>query len=103
MRTEQAVKCFMTLCIQKDKKSAPLKEQLALVTPMWENLRRKKQERIKSFSDVRLQIEKISAEIREHDAVICPVIEDEYDLSTRKLEEYQAQLRALHKDKVLHS
>ncbi|WOK93983.1 65-kDa microtubule-associated protein 6-like isoform X1 [Canna indica] len=87
----------------KDKKSASLKEQLASVMPMLENLRVKREERIKILSDVRSQIEKISSEIREyehqHEALISPITIDEYDLSMRMIDEYQAQLRALQKDK----
>ncbi|URE09553.1 Microtubule-associated protein [Musa troglodytarum] len=49
------------------------------------------------------KIEKISVEIREyahqHDTVGGPVVMDEHDLSTRKLDEYHAQLRALQKEK----
>lgn len=103
----QSSEVFMNLWIQKDKKSAPLKEQVASVTPVLENLRAKKEERIKSFTDVKLQIEKISAEIREYEhqqeAPLSAVIVDEYDLSTRKLDEYRTQLRTLQKDKVIHS
>lgn len=92
-------------CLQKDKKPASLKEQLASVTPILENLRIKKEERIKNFADVRLQIEKITAEIREHehqhDAMTSLAIVDEHDLSMRKLNEQHEQLRALQKEKVL--
>ncbi|CAL9055741.1 65-kDa microtubule-associated protein 6-like isoform X1 [Musa acuminata AAA Group] len=87
----------------KDKKPASLKEQLASVTPILENLRIKKEERIKNFADVRLQIEKITAEIREHehqhDAMTSLAIVDEHDLSMRKLNEQHEQLRALQKEK----
>ncbi|XP_064969464.1 65-kDa microtubule-associated protein 6 isoform X2 [Musa acuminata AAA Group] len=87
----------------KDKKAASLKEQLASVTPILENLRIKKEERIKNFADVRLQIEKITAEIRErehqHDAMTSLAIVDEHDLSMRKLNEQHEQLRVLQKEK----
>lgn len=81
-----------------------IKEQLNLVTNTLEHLGTKKEERVKKFADVLLQIEKISVEIREyahhHDTVGGPVVMDEHDLSTRKLDEYRAQLRALQKEKV---
>ncbi|CAL9117747.1 unnamed protein product [Musa textilis] len=88
---------------KKDNKPASIKEQLNLVTNTLEHLRTKKEERVKKFADVLLQIEKISVEIREyahqHDTVGGPVVMDEHDLSTRKLDEYHAQLRALQKEK----
>ncbi|KAJ0981235.1 hypothetical protein J5N97_009490 [Dioscorea zingiberensis] len=85
---------------KKDKTT--LKEQLASVTPILEDMRVKKEERIKEFADIRSQIEKITAEImgcaNQNNAVssICP---DDQDLSLRKLNEYKAQLRTLQKDK----
>lgn len=82
---------------------ASLKEQLATVAPLLNNLRAKKEERIKQFSDIRSQIEKISAEITEYnhpnDAITVPIV-DENDLSLRKLNQYQADFRALQKEKV---
>lgn len=97
----------MSLWIQKDKKPASLRQQLASVISTLDNLRAKKDERIKIFSDLRSQIEKISEEIREYesqqDNTTNSIVVDEYDLSTRKLDECHAQLCALQKDKVLHS
>ncbi|XP_068658464.1 65-kDa microtubule-associated protein 6-like [Aristolochia californica] len=89
---------------QTDKRLTSLKEQLASVTPLVEDLRAEKEERIKQFSDVKQQIEKISGEILgycypsntaagHHSEV------DGHDLSLRKLNEYQAQLRSLQKEK----
>ncbi|KAG6486250.1 hypothetical protein ZIOFF_054820 [Zingiber officinale] len=87
----------------KDKKPASLRQQLASVISVLDNLRAKKDERAKIFSDMRSQIEKISEEIREYenqqDNTTNPIIIDEHDLSTRKLDEYHAQLRTLQKDK----
>ena len=88
--------------MQKDKGILSLKEQLAAVVPVLENLKCKKEERIKQFSDIRSQIEKIRFELSEyndHDSE-SSLAEDQHDLSTRKLNSYQAQLRALQKDKV---
>lgn len=65
-----------------------------------------KEERVKQFADIRSQMEKISAELKEHnrqnDTVTSPVAIEEHDLSMRKLDEYQATLRALQKEKVSH-
>lgn len=86
-----------------DNRQAPLKEQLALITPVLEELRVKKEERIKQFSDIQTQIQKITSEMTEfnaqNDAVANPVDIEEDDLSVRKLNEYQAQLRTLQKEK----
>ena len=88
---------------QKDKGVVPLKEQLAAVVPVLENLKCKKEERVKQLSDIRSQIEKIRFELSEHNDQgdnATSVAAEEHDLSTRKLNSYQAQLRALQKDKV---
>jgi len=88
---------------QKDKGVVPLKEQLAAVIPVLENLKCKKEERVKQFSDIRSQIEKIRFELSEHNdqgGNVSSLAAEEHDLSTRKLNSYQAQLRALQKDKV---
>jgi len=91
--------------MQADKQQASLKEQLASVSPLLEELRVKKEERVKQFADIRTQIEKITSEMAEfnsqqHDDVINPVGIEEHDLSIRKLKEYQAQLHTLQKEKV---
>ncbi|XP_072980179.1 65-kDa microtubule-associated protein 6-like [Typha angustifolia] len=87
---------------KKDKEMASLKEQLATVMPLLENLKVRREERIKQFSDIQSQIEKISAELTEYnhqnDAMSTTTI-DEHDLSIRKLNQYQAQLCALQKEK----
>nr|XP_010905622.1 65-kDa microtubule-associated protein 6 [Elaeis guineensis] len=92
-----------TLHLKKDKKLGSLKEQLASVAPLVEDLRAEKEERVKQFTDIRSQIEKISAELIEHnyqnDTLTSPVSIEEHDLSMRKLNEYQARLRALQKEK----
>lgn len=75
-----------------------LKEQLAAVIPVLDDLKCKKEERIKQYYDIRSQIEKIRSELSEHN--VNSLAADEHDLSTRKLNSYQAQLRALQKDKV---
>ncbi|CAN6224640.1 unnamed protein product [Urochloa humidicola] len=90
------------LYMKKEKGVVSLKEQLAAVVPILENLRCKKEERIKQFSDIRLQIEKIRYELSEYNDQgdnTSSLAADEQDLSTRKLNSYQAQLRTLQKDK----
>ncbi|KAK1263404.1 65-kDa microtubule-associated protein 6 [Acorus gramineus] len=81
--------------------SRSLKEQLASVTPLLDDLRVKKEERIKQFADLKLQLEKINWEISgyNHGADTDPVNWEEHDLSLRKLNEYHAQLRTLQKEK----
>lgn len=73
-----------------------LKEQLAVVAVL-DDLKCKTEKRIKQYYDIRSQIEKICSELSEHndqgDNVNSPA-GDEHDLSTRKLNSYQAQLRA---------
>ncbi|CAA7400812.1 unnamed protein product [Spirodela intermedia] len=84
-------------------KRLSLKEQLALVAPLLDELRLKKMERLKQLIEIRSQIEKISGEISGYthlnDSPGCPADVEELDLSLRKLSDYQAQLRALQKEK----
>jgi Ase1/PRC1/MAP65 family protein len=89
--------------MQKDQGVLPLKEQLATIVPVLENLRCKKEERMKQFSDIRQQIEKIRFQLSEYDDQgenVSGLETEEHDLSTRKLNDYRAQLRALQKEKV---
>ncbi|XP_020104804.1 65-kDa microtubule-associated protein 7 [Ananas comosus] len=86
------------LHLKMQKAHMSLKEQLASVTPLLEDLRVKKEERIKQFSEVRSQIDKISAEISGQNLQYSSYA-DELDLSIRKLDEYQTQLQNLQKEK----
>ncbi|WOG83605.1 hypothetical protein DCAR_0102782 [Daucus carota subsp. sativus] len=84
------------------KKATTLKEQLMLVSPLVEDLKVKREERMKQFSDMKAQIDKISVEISgySHLASSATTLEsEEQDLSLRKLTEYQTHLRALQKEK----
>ncbi|CAN8266832.1 unnamed protein product [Cochlearia groenlandica] len=91
--------------LKLDKSARPLKEKLAAVTPLVENLRIQKEERVKQFSDIKAQIEKISGEISgygDHNlnkAMISSLTLEEQDLTLRKLNEYQTHLRTLQKEK----
>lgn len=83
---------------------ASLKEKLASITPLLEDLRTKKEERINQFADIKNQIEKISGEISGfnylNDTMIsCLTLEDQ-DLSLRRLTEFQTRLQTLQKEKV---
>lgn len=66
-----------------------MKEKLASVTPVVEDLRMKKEERIKQFAEIKAQIEKISSEISEYNnlnnTLVTNLTLDEQDLSLRKL------------------
>ncbi|KAM7463367.1 hypothetical protein LguiA_031488 [Lonicera macranthoides] len=88
--------------IQPEKKSISLKEQLTLVTPLVEDLKQKKEERIKHFADIKAQIEKISGEISGYSHLVNDMSSlnlDEEDLSLRKLTQYQSHLQNLQKEK----
>ncbi|KAJ6848201.1 65-kDa microtubule-associated protein 6-like [Iris pallida] len=91
------------LHLQNENRAGSLKDQLAFVTPLLEDLRAEKEERVKQFIDVESQIEKIKADIKgynhQKESMTSPSSIDEYDLSIRKLNEYQAQLRNLQKEK----
>ncbi|OAY65232.1 65-kDa microtubule-associated protein 1 [Ananas comosus] len=85
-----------------DKSSGTIKEQLASIAPVLEQLCKQKEERIKEFTDVQLQIQKIRGEIagtlKNGELTGAPVI-DEEDLSLKKLDEYNFQLQELQKEK----
>ncbi|KAE8705421.1 65-kDa microtubule-associated protein 6 [Hibiscus syriacus] len=89
--------------IQTEKKMSSLKEKFASITPLLDDLRTKKEERIKQFEDIKNQIEKISGEISRYnypnDTMInCLTLEDQ-DLSVRRLTEFQTCLQTLQKEK----
>ncbi|BAT98705.1 hypothetical protein VIGAN_10002500 [Vigna angularis var. angularis] len=89
--------------IKIEKRSSSLKEKLASITPLVEELKKKKDERLKQFDDVKTQIEKISGEIfgfhSVSNSLSITTVEDEQDLSHRRLNEYQTHLRTLQKEK----
>ncbi|KAL7000744.1 hypothetical protein U1Q18_001897 [Sarracenia purpurea var. burkii] len=87
---------------QTVKKATSLKEQLAFVTPLVEDLKLKKEERIKQFVEIKAQIDKITAEVSGYSNLVNAATAlnlEEHDLSLRKLTEYQTQLRSLQKEK----
>nr|GEV20935.1 65-kDa microtubule-associated protein 6-like [Tanacetum cinerariifolium] len=85
--------------INVEKKASSLKGQLMIVTPLVEDLKLKKEERIKQFADIKGQIEIINGEILGYSQITNTVNLEEQDLSTRKLSEYQSHLRSLQKEK----
>lgn len=85
--------------INVEKKASSLKGQLMIVTPLVEDLKLKKEERIKQFADIKDQIEIINGEILGYSQITNTVNLEEQDLSTRKLGEYQSHLRSLQKEK----
>ncbi|KAL6188068.1 hypothetical protein ACLB2K_039462 [Fragaria x ananassa] len=89
--------------IRKEKRSSSLKEKLASVAPLLDNLKMKKEARMKQFADIKTQIEKISEEISGYNnlnsSLISSITLDEQDLSSRKLTEYQGHLHTLQKEK----
>ncbi|KAK9115891.1 hypothetical protein Sjap_014838 [Stephania japonica] len=90
--------------VKSQKRMLSLKEQLASITPLVEDLRTKKKERLKQFKEVKAQIEKISGDIlgfnhANDDPTLSSIEFDEHDLSVRKLNEYKTRLQALKKEK----
>ncbi|KAH9745955.1 65-kDa microtubule-associated protein 6 [Citrus sinensis] len=89
--------------IQTEKRSMSLKEKLASIAPLVEDLRTKKEERMKQFADIKAQIEKISGEISGYDHLSNSLINslslEEEDLSLRRITECQTHLRTLQKEK----
>ncbi|XP_031100524.1 65-kDa microtubule-associated protein 6-like [Ipomoea triloba] len=88
--------------IHSDKMTMPLKEQLALITPLVQDLKVKKEERLKQFTDIKTQIEKITSEISGYGHIINAMNSlnlEENDLSLRRLSEHQSHLHALQKEK----
>lgn len=85
---------------QPEKTSGTIKEQLAAIAPILEQLWKQKDDRIKEFSDVQSQIQKICGEIAGNLSDQAAPVVDESDLSLKKLDEYHAQLQELQKEKV---
>ncbi|KAL8161712.1 hypothetical protein V2J09_013201 [Rumex salicifolius] len=85
-----------------EKKAGTLKQQLESITPALREMRLRKQERMNQFRAVQGQTLKISAEIEgrsEHDDSASTLMVNENDLSLKKLEECQAELKRLQNEK----
>ncbi|KAK8949296.1 65-kDa microtubule-associated protein 6 [Platanthera zijinensis] len=83
---------------QAEKRLPPLKEQIDAINLFVEDLIAQKEERIEQFAGIQSQIDKITAEIAENGQSSIVAFEEQ-DLSMRKLNEYQTQLRSLQKEK----
>ncbi|XP_059666447.1 65-kDa microtubule-associated protein 1-like [Cornus florida] len=79
--------------------SGTIKEQIAAITPVLEQLWKQKGERIKEFFNVQSQIQKISGEIVGTGEQVGSPAVDETDLSLKKLDNFQSQLQELQKEK----
>ncbi|RZR78072.1 hypothetical protein BHM03_00003317 [Ensete ventricosum] len=94
----------MSCVYQPDKSYGTIKEQLAAIAPLLEQMCKQKEDRVREFADVQLQIEEIRGEIAGNLKIgeqIGTTV-DEEDLSLKKLDEYQFQLQELQKEKVPH-
>lgn len=92
---------FFFFGFQPDQKAIGLKEELNMIIPSIEEMRKKRSERKKQFVEVLDQICDISSEIYgSAENSLSQRTVDENDLSLRRLEELQPQLLALQKEKV---
>ncbi|XP_075480204.1 65-kDa microtubule-associated protein 8 [Primulina tabacum] len=84
-----------------EKMTGTLTEQLNAITPALREMQLRKEERVKQFRVVQGQTHKISAEIagRTEYNDTSTVLVNENDLSLKKLEECQAELQRLHREK----
>ncbi|CAM6070002.1 unnamed protein product [Sphagnum tenellum] len=83
----------------RDKRTGTLKEQLATLRPQLEALRHKKEDRMKQFLEVKRQIANISGEITATQATDFYPSGGDQDLTLRRLEEYNAQLQKLQRER----
>ncbi|CAB4278058.1 unnamed protein product [Prunus armeniaca] len=83
-----------------EKTSGTIKEQLAAIAPVLEQLWKQKEDRVKEFSDVQSQIQKICGEIAGNLNLSESPAVDESDLSLKKLDEYQSQLHDLQRKRL---
>uniref|UniRef100_A0A803KYW3 65-kDa microtubule-associated protein 3 n=1 Tax=Chenopodium quinoa TaxID=63459 RepID=A0A803KYW3_CHEQI len=86
--------------IRQPEKAVGLKEELNMISPFLEEMRKRKSERKQRFVEVLDQISNISSEILRSaaDSVSQKTV-DENDLSLKKLEELHTRLLALQKEK----
>lgn len=86
---------------QSDQNTGNLKEELRVIIPQLEEMRKRKNDRLSQFNEVVEQIQKISKEIfGPGDYTPSDIVVDQNDLSIRKLDELHKQLEALQKKKV---
>ncbi|XP_021744953.1 65-kDa microtubule-associated protein 8-like [Chenopodium quinoa] len=85
-----------------EKKAGTLRQQIDSITPALSEMRQRKRERMNQFQAVQGQIQKIKAEISglsEYDDSASIMKVNENDLSLKRLEEYQAELKKLQNEK----
>jgi Ase1/PRC1/MAP65 family protein len=89
--------------LQPEKTSGTIKQQLAAIAPILEQLTKKKNERKREFINVQSQIDQICGEIagtiEVGEQVATPQVNND-DLTLEKLKEFQSQLQELEKEKV---
>jgi Ase1/PRC1/MAP65 family protein len=85
-----------------ENKNNTLKEQLAILNPLLDALRNKREERIKELIELQSKITHLSEEIAGNVHHTRPAQVDEHDLSVKKLNELSSQLEALEKEKVIY-
>lgn len=76
-----------------------LKEQLNSITPALQEMQMRKDARVKQFVEVQTEIHRIASEITGRLAGGAVAVNEE-DLSLKKLEEFQSELRRLKREKV---
>ncbi|GAA0143305.1 non-motor microtubule binding protein [Lithospermum erythrorhizon] len=87
---------------QSEKNINSLKEQLAVVTTLLEDLKQKRERRLKQFVDLKEQIDKLYVEVSGYGQIVDKMDSfnlEEQDISLRKLSEYQSHLNILQKEK----
>ncbi|KAK4746956.1 hypothetical protein SAY87_025993 [Trapa incisa] len=81
-----------------------LKEQLLVVSPILEDLRSKKEERMKEFGEIQTQIAQIYAEIAGNNEPLINSIDpqvDRHDLTWTKLKELKSYIQELQSEKFI--
>ncbi|GAA0154150.1 non-motor microtubule binding protein [Lithospermum erythrorhizon] len=87
---------------QSKKNVKSLKEQLAVITTVLDDLTCKKEKRMKQFVDLKEQIVKLYGEVSGYGHIANKMSSlnlEEQDISLRKLSEYESQLHVLQKEK----
>eukprot|EP00268_Persea_americana_P019248 TRINITY_DN19864_c0_g2_i1.p1 TRINITY_DN19864_c0_g2~~TRINITY_DN19864_c0_g2_i1.p1 ORF type:complete len:579 (+),score=161.03 TRINITY_DN19864_c0_g2_i1:201-1937(+) len=86
-----------------EKPKGTLEEQISIIKPVLEDLRRRREERVKEFSDVQSHIVRICAEIAGNTQLSNTTDSqvDERDLTVKKLGELKSHLQELLKEKNL--
>ena len=84
-----------------EKLKGTLKDQVAVIVPMVEDLKSRRDERLKNFLDIQSKIFKIQSELSGIPVEnVTAQLFDEEDLSQRRLGELNAQFNELRKEKV---